>query len=121
MSQQVLDVHATGKLLHVSARGKLTKETYQEFVPLIEHQIEENGKLKILLELHDFHGWTAGALWEDTKFGAKHFNDVERLAIVGETKWEKGMSVFCKPFTTGKIKYFDVSEKEQAIAWLNEG
>lgn len=120
MTQEVLDIHATGKLLHVSVSGKLTKETYKEFVPLIEQQIEEHGKLKILLELHDFHGWTAGALWEDTKFDVKHFNDVEKLAIVGESKWEKGMAVFCKPFTTGKVRYFDASDKDQALEWLQE-
>jgi len=28
-----------------------------------------------------FKGWTAGALWEDTKFAAKHFNDIDRIAV----------------------------------------
>jgi len=27
-----------------------------------------------------FHGWDAGALWEDIKFDIKHFGDIERLA-----------------------------------------
>jgi hypothetical protein len=30
------------------------------------------------------------------------------------------MAVFCKPFTTAKIKYFDVSELDAARAWLKE-
>jgi hypothetical protein len=42
-------------------------------------------------------------LWEDIKFDVKHFNDIERLAITGENKWEKGMAAFCKPFTTAKV------------------
>jgi hypothetical protein len=48
--------------------------------------------LRILFIMDDFHGWTAGAMWEDTKFDLKHWKDIERLAIVGETKWEKGMA-----------------------------
>ena len=109
-----------GKFLHVRAKGKLTKEFYETFVPAVEKFIQENGKLRILFEMHDFHGWTAGALWEDIKFDASHWRDIERLAIVGETKWEQGMAVFCKPFTTAKVRYFDISKIDEARAWIEE-
>ena len=62
----------------------------------------------MLIELRDFRGWTVGALWEDTKFGLFHFNDIERLAIVGDQQWEKTMAAFIKPFTAATIKYFDL-------------
>ena len=115
-----LDIVAEGELLHVTATGKLTKETYEAFVPVIEQQIREFGKLRILFEMHDFHGWTAGALWEDVKFDFAHWSDVERLAIVGESKWEAGMAVFCKPFTSAKVKYFDHTKLDEAKAWITE-
>jgi hypothetical protein len=38
--------------------------------------------------------------------------------MVGETKWQQGMAVFCKPFTTAKIRYFDRSAIDQAREWL---
>lgn len=113
-----LEIIATGKLLHVKATGKLTKESYETFVPLVDKLIAEHGKLRILFEMHDFHGWTAGALWEDLKFDFKHWKDIERLAIVGEAKWERGMAVFCKPFTAAKIQYFDHTDLETAKNWL---
>lgn len=100
--------------------GKLTAEDYESFVPEIETAIKMHGKVRILLELIDFHGWSAGALWEDTKFAAKHFNDIERLAIVGDRQWEKGMAVFCKPFTTAKVRYFDITEIGKAQKWIRE-
>ena len=106
------------KLLTVKVSGKLTGEDYDGFVPEVEKLINEAGKIRILFEMHDFHGWTAGALWEDIKFDLKHFADIERLALVGERKWEKGMASFCKPFTTAVIRYFDVSEHDQAVKWL---
>ncbi len=31
---------------------------------------------------------------------------------------EKGMSVFCKPFTTPKISYFDHTKVDEARSWL---
>ncbi len=68
--------------------------------------------------MHDFHGWTAGALWEDIKFDAKHFSEIERLAIVGEKQWEKDMAIFCKPFTSAKIRYFDYTAINEANVWI---
>lgn len=87
-------------------------------MPVVEEQIQRTGKLRILFVMRDFHGWTAGALWEDVKFDLKHWKDIERLAIVGETKWEKGMAAFCKPFTKAHIRYFDQGQLNDARAWL---
>ena len=117
---QGLEIVSTGKLLHVKAQGKLTREAYELFVPAIEEQIKAHGKLRILFEMHDFHGWTAGALWADVKFDWEHWRDIERLAIVGESKWEQGMATFCKPFTSAKVEYFDHSRLADAKAWLAE-
>ncbi len=61
------------------------------------------------------------ALWEDIKFDIKHFKDIELLAIVGESQWEKGMAKFCTPFTTAKIRYFDVKQQDEARAWIESG
>lgn len=107
-------------LLHVRLSGKLTTSDYEYFGPAVEKIIEEHGKIRALVHMEDFHGWTAGALWQDVKFDAKHFNDLERIAFVGDKAWEKGMSVFCKPFTTAKVRYFDQSEREEALTWVQE-
>lgn len=106
------------KFLEVTIDGKLESKDYERFAPFVEDLIREHGKVDILLVLHDFHGWTAGALWEDVKFDAKHFRDIEKLAIVGETKWEKGMATFCKPFTTAKVRYFPREEIGAAQQWI---
>ena len=108
-----------GKVLVVCARGKLSREDYERFVPEVERLIGRHGTIRILFDMHDFHGWTAGALWQDVKFGLKHFRHVERLAMVGETAWQHGMAAFCKPFTTAKVRYFERGQADEAEAWLN--
>jgi len=107
-----------GRLLEVQLNGKIEKEDYEHFVPAVERLVKKYGKIRVLVVMHEFHGWTAGALWEDIKFDLKHFSDIERLALVGETKWEKGMAAFCKPFTTAKIRYFDHDKSSDAHTWL---
>ncbi len=108
------------KVLHVRVSGKLTKEDYEHFVPAVERLIQQQGKIRVLFEMHDFHGWEMAALWADIKFDIKHFRDIERLAMVGEKKWQKGMSKFCGPFTTADVRYFEHDQTDQARAWLDE-
>jgi hypothetical protein len=107
-----------GKVLEIELTGRLQKEDYEHFLPVVERLVKEHGKIRMLVEMHDFQGWNAGALWEDIKFDLRHFWDIERLAIVGEKAWERGMAAFCKPFTTAKVHYFERGAIEQARAWL---
>lgn len=109
-----------GWILEVHASGKLVASDYERLVPTFERLLKQHSKLRVLLELDEFHGWTAGALWEDVKFDLKHFSDIERLAIVGESQWQKGMATFCKPFTTATIRYFNHDQSAEARSWLTE-
>jgi hypothetical protein len=104
-------------LLEVKASGKLSSEDYHHFEPAVERLIDA-GKIRILFEMHDFHGWEMGAMWEDIKFATKHCRDVEKIAMVGEKNWEKWMATICKPFTMSKIKYFENGQQDEARAWL---
>ena len=107
-----------GNVLEVHVTGKLGREDYEKFVPDSERLISQYGKIRVLMVMRDFHGWDARALWEDIKWDVKHFNQVERVAMVGDKKWEKWMAAFCKPFTTAKVRYFDYEKLEEARSWL---
>ena len=109
-----------GKILVVHVSGKLTKADYEQLVPEFERLVQQHGKLRLLFDMTGFHGWEAGALWEDIKFDVKHHADIERLAMIGDKKWERGMAGFCKPFTKATIRYFDHAESAEARKWLSE-
>ncbi len=108
------------KILAFKLSGKLHDEDYKHFVPVIEAAVAKHGKIRLLAQFHDFHGWDMHALWDDIKFSTKHCFDIERIALVGEKTWEKWMATVCKPFTMAKIKYFDASQIDAAWAWLAE-
>jgi len=98
--------------------GKLHDGDYKQFVPAMESILTTEGKVRLFIELEDFHGWDLHAAWDDLKFSLKHYSDFQRIAMVGDHKWEKWMASFCKPFTTAKVKYFDRSEVDAAWKWL---
>lgn len=114
-----LNEENAGKLLAVHVNGTLAKADYEHFVPEFERLVGLHGKLHVLFDMTGFHGWTVGALWEDTKFAMHHFRDIDRLAVVGEKKWQEGMATFCKPFTKATVKYFDHADAAEARKWLS--
>jgi hypothetical protein len=111
---------STDKVLAFRMSDKLHDEDYKKFVPAIEAAVAKQGKVRLLAVFHDFHGWDLHAVWDDVKFASEHCHDIERVAIVGERRWESWMAKVCKPFTTAKTRYFDASEIEAARAWVAE-
>ena len=110
-----------GRLLEVRASGRLAHEDYQQFVPEFELLLQKHGRVNMLFEMADFHGWKTKAFWDDLKFDLKHFSDLGRVAMVGDKKWEKGMTLLCRPFTAANVRYFDRDAINQARVWLEGG
>jgi hypothetical protein len=119
MSAKITE-EAGGLVLHVYASGKMTRDDYKELLPRVEQDIMQHGKIRVLVDMHDFHGWEGRALWDDLKFDFKHFNDIERLAFVGENKWQSWLSKLCRLFTTAKIRYFTRDHAADAESWIVE-
>jgi len=117
MSIAVQEYAGTG-FVEIDLSGKLSAEDYKAYEPQIEKLISEHGRLRLLVRMHDFHGWTAGGVWQDLKFDAKHFKHLERIAFVGDQKWEEGMSKLCKAFTTAQVRFFEPDHIESAREWL---
>ncbi len=100
--------------------GKLHDEDYKQFVPKMETILTAEGRVRLFIQLEDFHGWDLHAAWDDLKFNLKHYSGFERIAMVGDRKREEWMASFCKPFTKAKVKYFDKLEVYAAWTWLLE-
>lgn len=113
---------ASPKVVGFRLSGKLHDEDYKTFVPAMDAAVAAaGGKVRMLVLLEDFHGWDLRAAWDDTKFALKHYSDFERIAMVGDKKWEEWMTTVCKPFTRASIRYFDAAQTEAAWAWVREG
>lgn len=117
-----LQEEADGKILVAKMSGKLTKEDYKHFLQAVERLVKNHGKIRVLCQMHDFHGWKLGALWEDMKCDATHFADIERLAVVANRLWQAEMALVCNPFGEARqVRYFDQHEFDQAVEWIWAG
>ncbi|MBI3860422.1 MAG: STAS/SEC14 domain-containing protein [Planctomycetia bacterium] len=110
---------AGGKVLVIRLGGKLTKSDYERFVPEVERLGRRHGKVRLLIQMHDFHGWSMSAPWDDIRLDLKHLTCIERLGLVGESKWEAGMAAFCEPFTSATRCFFDEDKAGESLKWIN--
>jgi hypothetical protein len=111
---------SSGTVIGFILNGWLHDEDYKTFVPQVESVLANKGKARLLVQFYQFRGWDPHAAWDDMKFGMEHYGDIERIAMVGDRKWEEYMSKLCKFFTKADVKYFDTSYIEKAWAWLGE-
>ena len=105
-------------LIKTSASGKLEQSDYDRLIPVLEQKLKKFNKLRLYFEMEDFEGWSPSAFFSDVKFDVQHANDFEKVAMVGDEKWHKWMTDAMKPFTTAEVKYFNQSQKQEALNWI---
>ncbi|WP_296058698.1 STAS/SEC14 domain-containing protein [uncultured Amphritea sp.] len=112
-----------GDIIVVQATEKLTSADYQDiFLPLLEEKVAAHGKVRCLIYLdHNFKGWEAGAIWEDTKLGIRHGSDFIRLAVVGGGNWLDWAVKLGQAFISGDAQHFTESQFLQALHWIDAG
>lgn len=111
---------SNGSALVFKATGKLSDADYKEvLIPKIEENIKQSGKAKVLLFLPaDFVGWEAHAMWDDARFGVRHRNDFEKLAVVGGARWVEWATKIGAYFMEGEVKTFPEARLTEALEWV---
>lgn len=116
----MIGLRAQPGFVELDASGKLTGADYDRLVPELERLADERGPLRLYIELKAFRGWDPEGLWRDVRFDATHQEAMDRIAIVGEKKWEEWGTKLSKPFFQAEMRFFTPDRAEEAKAWLRE-
>lgn len=107
-----------GKVLPVTASGKVTKEDYEKAIPELEKLLAEHGSLRFFVKLENVSGFELGALWEDLKFDRKYMNQFGKTAVVGEKTREEWLTRVSGLFFSPKVKFFHADRENEAWSWV---
>jgi hypothetical protein len=117
MSAEVVNV--SEGVMTVRFSGKLKLPELRAVQKAAEEVIEKKGKMRVLCLVEDFLGWEKSDGWGDISFQAKYDPFIEKIAIVGDRKWEELTLVFtCKGIRRVPIEYFAPTDLAKAHAWL---
>jgi hypothetical protein len=77
------------------------------------------GTIKGLIVLDAFKGWGKTDAWKDVSFFYEYEKKIEKIAVVGNLKWQDDMFAFLGgPFRFALIKFFNPSQEPEARTWL---
>lgn len=109
-------------VLAIRAEGTVTAEDYESvIVPAVEAKLKSHDKLRFLYHLgSDFSGFEAGAVWADTKVGLEHFRAWDRIAVVSDVEWVRGITRLFGVAMPGRVRVFRNAELDAALAWVRE-
>ncbi len=121
---QLLDF--TGEnIIATKANDLLGIKDYEKIHPFIHNIISTGKKVRWYFEMDDSSSSNSTGFWEDGEIEINysnmkftHFDDIEKIAIVGDNKWKNCMLSIMKPFINANLMYFDLSEKEKAKEWI---
>jgi hypothetical protein len=119
MALELLDTDG-GKILHVKASGRISKEEYDCYLAALDARIRQHGKVRLLFEIDHYQGLELGAWWDDTKWGVQHGGrGIERVALVGaHPKWWDVAGKIAGPLTGIKNRSFEAGQEEDARRWI---
>ncbi|CCQ72119.1 STAS/SEC14 domain-containing protein [Magnetospira sp. QH-2] len=107
-----------GRVIGVRARGHLHHEDYESLLPKLEELTARYGQVRLLFDMDGFKGADLHAMWDDFLFGLHHWRDLELLAVVGDSVWERFLAQAIEEFHPGETRYFDLSREDEAWTWL---
>lgn len=111
----------TDGILSARISGRLTHAELVALQRAASDLIKQEGKVRLLVMAENFQGWERGGDWGDLSFQSEHDEHIEKLAIVGDRKWEDLALVFAsKGFRKFPIEYYESRELAKARAWLAE-
>jgi hypothetical protein len=109
------------RLCVLRVSGELKKSELDAAQSEFVGKIAGAGTVKLLVLLENFTGWERDEAWADTDFFFSHRNDFERIAVVGNPRWEAQVLAFTGAgLRKGPVKFFPETDESEARAWLGE-
>ena len=98
--------------------GKVTAAQARPIFERFEQALAAGRKVRILAEMRHCGGFELAVVAEKAKHLPAIFKTVERVAIVGDTRWLEFYTKLFDPITKMEIKHFTTHERNAALEWL---
>ena len=112
----MIAINSSGKLISVSVLGEFTLADYKAFEQQVNHDIQFQGGVNLLLDFRDMVNYTLDVVWEEVKFSRQHRYDFRRIAVVTGDEWMVWIAWLNRLFVDAELRVFD--EPGVALEWL---
>lgn len=104
----------------IDARGLISSSDYGETLePLVEAKLKLYDKLKMLIGAGPyFDGYSAGAVWDDARFGFSHLTTFSKLALMTDLEWLRHAAKLFGGLMPADVMVFSMKEIDDAKEWI---
>lgn len=108
--------------LGFSCSGRLSGEEMQRrVIPSIEAALLEFDHVKVMVVFEpSFEGLSLEAVWDDTNFGLRHWDGLEKLAVATNLGWVRNGMRALAVLLPCPVHLFSLEEQDNARRWLSE-
>lgn len=111
----------TGNVAVMKITGQLKKSELNEVQAAAAKQLDANTTAKVLLIVENFQGWDRDSNWDDISFYAEHGDQITKIALVADPKWETDLMMFLGAgIRKAPVKFFPLNQLVAARGWLAE-
>ncbi|MEZ5988723.1 MAG: STAS/SEC14 domain-containing protein [Planctomycetota bacterium] len=115
-------VERDGAIARVHARltGSLDLEAEDRLLAVLGDGLGDATDVRVLVEADDFHGWRGvRALWHHLRFVVGNRRRIDKVAIVGEARWQRRLVGLARHVLRVEARFFEAGKLTEAKAWLD--
>jgi hypothetical protein len=112
--------HEHDNVYRVEMSGRLQKADLQQCEAALADEMRRVGHVKLLFVLENFEGWEPGSDWNDLSFYVRHGDAIDRIAIVGDPRWQSEALMFAAAgLRRAPVEFFGNADLAAARSWLS--
>ena len=106
----------------LAVSGRLDRETASRVLSEASEALSDPDCSRLLVVIENWHGFDMDTLMSEGLFSTKIdlIDKIDRYAIVGGPGWLRSLATGIAPMIACEIRGFDDTQKNEAIAWLEE-
>jgi hypothetical protein len=107
---------SSGNALGYAVSGDVTKADFATVTPAMAAAMQEHGSVCLLLDVTDAGVEKLSAMSSQVDFVQQFQGKIDKMAVVGDQKWQKAAAALCDKFGASDSKFFETDD--DAWTWI---
>ncbi|MBR8740944.1 STAS/SEC14 domain-containing protein [Nocardiopsis sp. MG754419] len=107
-------------VLAFEVEGTIAHSAFEEVLGDVRRAIDRFGAVRLLLRVHGWPTTETPTLGERLRFAREHHADIERYAVVGDSRAIGYLTTLADAFVDMDLRFFEIENESAAWAWLRD-
>lgn len=108
-----------GHIVGIMVNKDVDKEYLDEIHGIIEEKLKEYDSINLFCEIMPDNAIPVKSFIENIKFKFDHSEQIQKLAVVTDRAWVRGLMDVDNFFVSTHVKSFELKDRMEAIQWIS--